>query len=833
MVVYILPHSHTDIGYTEIQTAIEAKQIRNLEQGIEAARRTAGYAKGAPFVWNVEVLWAADLYLRRLPEAKRAELFDAIKKGQIGLNGMYLNELTGLCRPEELLRLFRYSRELGGKTGTKIRSAMISDVPGYTWGTVTAMAQAGIRYFSVAPNYFDRIGDILAQWENKPFWWVGPDGTSKVLVWIPLKGYAMSHIVKHLSPKVVGDYFKELEKKQYPYDIAYMRWAGHGDNATPDPSISEFVKEWNSKHAYPKFIISTTDEAFAAFEKKYGDRLPEVRGEWSPYWEDGSGSSAAETALNRASSERIAQAETVWALRNHGDYPASAFEDAWNLVLLYSEHTWGAHCSVWGPERKETREQWAIKQGYALKADRQSRELLEKALGAPRAAGHTHFYAHNTASWPRADLVVLSKEQSAGGDQVCEGKGPSVPSQRLTSGELVFMASMPPLSTRCFRVGSGAVPAPETPATAQGETLDNGLVRVRIDPKTGAIVELTTKGIDGNLVDTASGHAVNDYIYFIGADPSKAQRNGEVKVSVKEKGPLVASLLIESDAPGCNKLTREVRLIAELDRVELINTVDKKRIGPANAPKHYYKKPGGKESLNFAFPFAVKDGVMRLEGPLSVFDPCKDLLPSACKNWFTVNRWADVSNAERGVTWVTLDAPLVQVGGLTANLLESQSNPSVWRKSVEPTQKLFSWAMNNHWGTNYRAYQEGVVVFRYALRPHGAFDASEAARFATGLAQPLLVGPAVANAPIETPRLRVEPADVLVTHLKPSDDGKAWIVRLYGASGEARKAKLTWGTPAPKSVSFSDLSEKPGAAVTGEIEVRGFGLVTLRAERNN
>ena len=97
---------------------------------------------------------------------------------------------------------------------------MISDVPGYTWGTVTAMAQAGIRYFSVAPNYFDRIGDILVQWENKPFWWIGPDGHSKVLVWIPFWGYAMSHRYGAMSPQLVEDFCEGLEKRSYAYDIA-------------------------------------------------------------------------------------------------------------------------------------------------------------------------------------------------------------------------------------------------------------------------------------------------------------------------------------------------------------------------------------------------------------------------------------------------------------------------------------------------------------------------------------------------------------------------------------------------------------------------------------
>lgn len=46
LTVYITPHSHTDIGYTEIQTAIEKKQVQNLIDGMAAAKRTASYPPG-------------------------------------------------------------------------------------------------------------------------------------------------------------------------------------------------------------------------------------------------------------------------------------------------------------------------------------------------------------------------------------------------------------------------------------------------------------------------------------------------------------------------------------------------------------------------------------------------------------------------------------------------------------------------------------------------------------------------------------------------------------------------------------------------------------------
>lgn len=826
LTVYILPHSHTDIGYTEIQTDIEEKQVNNLLAGIAAARRTADYPEGARFVWNIEVLWAADLYLRRLDEARRQEFFEALKRGQIALCGMYLNELTGLCRPEELVQLFKYATTLRQRTGATVDAAMISDVPGYTWGTVTAMAAAGIKYFSVAPNYFDRIGNILVEWENKPFWWVGPSGGERVLVWIPLKGYAMSHIVGRLSPQWVEDYTSQLGDRNYPYDIAHIRWSGHGDNAIPDPVICDFVKEWQAKYAWPRFVISSASEAFGAFDRQYGASLPEARGDWTPYWEDGAGSSALETAMNRGSSDRVTQAAALYALQRPGAYPLEDFESAWRSVLLYSEHTWGAWCSISEPNRRETLEQWAIKHSYAAEADARSRDLLQRALALPAGDEVTHAIdLHNTTSWPRTGLVMLPKDFTPAGDRVADADGQPVPSQRLTSGDLVMLAQdVGPFSARRYTVAPGAAHTGSR-VSVQGNSLENEHLKVVLDPKTGGVAELRAAGIDGNLADTASGQALNDYLYFTGDDASQARGSGPVTIKIKERGPLVASLLVESEAPGCFRLLREVRLVAGQDHVELLNLVDKQRL----VAKGYHAKEG-KESLNFAFPFNVPEGQVRLEVPFGVIRPDADQIASACKNWFTVNRWADVSNDRFGVTWITLDAPLVQVGGLTANLLNSQSNPDAWLKRIGPTRRLYSWAMNNHWGTNYRAYQEGPVLFRFLLRPHAGYDPAAASRLAIAASQPLLPVRARGAKPSATPRLSVESPALLVTGLKPGDDGRSLILRLWNATSQTVKSRLTWADPAPSGVWWSDTGEGRGPAVDGPVEVPGQGLVTLRVE---
>ncbi|GGG69320.1 glycoside hydrolase family 38 C-terminal domain-containing protein [Edaphobacter dinghuensis] len=835
VLVYVLPHSHHDLGYTDLQANVEEKQMQNITLGMELAKKTAGYPEGSRFVWNLEVLWGADLFMRRRPQAERDAFVEAVKKGWVAINGMYANELTGLCRPEELMQLFRYGTELGKTCGVRVDSAMISDVPGYTWGTVTAMSQAGIRYFSAAPNFFDRIGSLMAEWQDKPFWAVSPSGKEKVLVWIPWTGYAMSHVMK-LSPEWVGKYQDRLDTAGFKYDISYIRWSGHGDNAVPDPELSEFIKGWNEEYEWPRFHISSTSEAFSAFEKRHGSEVPEMHGDLTPYWEDGAGSSALETKMNRVAADRLTQAEVLGAMFSPAALSTAKVNEAWRNILLYSEHTWGAWCSVSDSESDFTKKQWDVKRQFAVDAESMSKALLDEVLKSAGAGSDaTAIDVHNSTSWPRSELVVLSAAMSAAGDHVKTERGVSVPSQRLSSGELAFVArDVPAFGSTRFHLSRGKALAPAKHVTFKDGVLENGMVHVKIDAATGDLVEMSLHGKAENLVDRSQGQAVNEYLFLEGSDVSKVQQSGTATIHVEEAGPLVVSVRVESAAPGCNSLVRRVRLIAGEDHVELTNVVDKKR-APLNphpgkgGPGDDFAQREAKESVQFAFPFVVRDGAMRMDIPLGMMRPEIDQLPGACKNWLPVGRWIDVSNAEHGVTWVTLDAPLVEVGEISANMLGSQRDPKLWRHHIASTQKFYSWAMNNHWGTNYRAYQEGVVEFRYALRPHAGYDAAAASRFAIGLSQPLVTTVARAGE-VKPALLRVEPQDVLALALKTSNDGGATVIRLFGASGEERRAKLTWTAPVAPQLWISDLNEQRVNRVEHEVTIAGWDLVTLRAD---
>jgi alpha-mannosidase len=310
---------------------------------------------------------------------------------------------------------------------------------------------------------------------------------------------------------------------------------------------------------------------------------------------------------------------------------------------------------------------------------------------------------HNSTSWSRTEVVILSKEMSASGDHVKDGRGLSVPSQRLSTGALALLAhEVPAFGSARFHISAAKPHIPPKHVSIKDGVLENGIICARIDSNSGNIVELELHGKPGNLVNVSGGEAVNEYLFLEGKNVSKLQRRGRAQISVEEAGPLVASLRIESSAPGCYSLVRRVRLTAGADWLETMNVVNKKR-----APLNPYPGTGGpgdefaqheaKESMEFAFPFAVSDGKMRMDIPLAVMRPETDQLPGSCKNWLPVGRWIDVANADQGVTWVSLDAPLVEVGGITATMLGSRKDPTVWRHHIEPTQKFYSWVMNNHW----------------------------------------------------------------------------------------------------------------------------------------
>ncbi len=74
------------------------------------------------------------------------------------------------------------------------------------------MAHAGISIL-YGPNLLRPHRAILREWENKPFYWVGPDGKTEVLVWISVLGLRDVAPLGRVSVKLVEDFCAGLEQR--------------------------------------------------------------------------------------------------------------------------------------------------------------------------------------------------------------------------------------------------------------------------------------------------------------------------------------------------------------------------------------------------------------------------------------------------------------------------------------------------------------------------------------------------------------------------------------------------------------------------------------------
>lgn len=808
--IYLLSYSHNDIGYTDLQPNIERKQWNNLDQAMKLIRDTRNNPEGARYKWNLETIWALETYLKQASPAQREEFFADVREGSIGLNALFANMLTGLANSVEMSHYFDLARMLRSEYHIPLTTAATSDVPGFSWGIVSALAQSGIKYFATAPNSGDRIGYTLEAWGDKPFYWESQSGQERVLTWMAGASYASFHqgTLSQLGDEKIMKLVRKLDESHYPYDILQLPYT-IGDNGGPDPALPDAVKSWNERYVTPHLILATQEEMFEAFEKRYGSTLPVKKGDFTPYWEDGAFSSAAESVMNRSAADRLIQGETLWSMLSPESYPVKDYVSAWRNVSFYDEHTWGAHNSIEEPDLPFVKQQWDFKRQFAVDADRQSRELMNRALNRAGLPTAKAVDIYNTNSWPRTDIVFLTPAQSQAGDRVADLNGQPVPSQRLSTGELAVLAeNLQPFSALRLLVQKGESFS-EGDLRVQQNTLENDFIALSMNPQTGAIDSIKPKNAKIDLVDHAPGGGLNRYLYVRGTDPAKAEPLSNVRIRVKESGKLLSSLLVEGDAPGANRYATEIRMIQALNRVDIITLIDKQSVRE-------------KEGVHIAFPFAIPDGQLRYDVANAIVRPEIDQLTGSCKNFFSVQSWVDISNSQYGVTWATANAPLIEIGSITAE--------QPWMKSISPSTHIYSYVMNNYWHTNYKADQEGPVTFAYSIAPHGMFNAADAAKFGTERRQPLLVAAADPAAKPLAPLFRVSSSEILVSALKPVTGGHAWLAYLYNPSAAPHEAAFRHSANVELSVRTSNAAGDSGPQVRA-LPMPAFGSAYVLIEQ--
>jgi alpha-mannosidase len=331
--------------------------------------------------------------------------------------------------------------------------------------------------------------------------------------------------------------------------------------------------------------------------------------------------------------------------------------------------------------------------------------------GKARLGGPTDVEVWNTGDAPRSDVVVLDAA-----DAVTDARGKPVPGQRLRDGRFAFLAvNVPARGSRRYRLsatgGDARVAGPPAPRpSAIPMSIETSRFRVTVDPTRGVIASLVDKATGRELARGGAEGGLDRYVYVPGRDPQGAVFAGRGTVRIGERGPLVQSLVWRANAPGTDGIESEVILYEGLDRVEIVNRIQKKLVYDP-------------EAVLYRFAFAARGPEVRISVPGGWYRPEVEQLPGASRNYFSDRKWIEVrDSAGAPVTLVTLDVPMLQLGTIATDAIVTG-----WKTHTAPSATVFSYAMDNYWGTNYRAAQEGRVELRYVILP-AAGEAAEAPR---------------------------------------------------------------------------------------------------------
>lgn len=454
--VHLVHHSHLDIGYTDPQGRVLGEHVSFLDSCLDLTRATRGRPEPAQFRWAVESLWSFEQWASARTGARVEEFVQRVRDGHIELTAMPYNLHTDTCSTDELHDLLRLAREVSRRYGIEIPSAMQTDVPGAVAGLPDALADAGVKYLSVAHNWAGRSVPQLNGGQHLPrlFRWRSAAGNT-VLVWMtdsphglaymegPVLGFSTSYeMVDDLLPAYLTSLATQpypfppgmfgwhgppvTDREPYPWDVLHLRVQGHfGDNAPPRVIHSDIVQRWNETWTYPKLRLSTNTDFFDEAEARVGPEIPTFTGDWGDWWVEGVGSGARPQAMTRRAQALITDAQTLSnlgrTLAGQGvEDEAEQSRQVYSSISLFNEHTWGAS-NPWTDGDEGTNsgdQQWHWKYNRALSAHDDAEVFLDHAsaqLGAllgEVAGADVTFYAVNTTGFVRSGKVSLFVRES-------------------------------------------------------------------------------------------------------------------------------------------------------------------------------------------------------------------------------------------------------------------------------------------------------------------------------------------------------------------------------------------------------------------------------------
>ena len=767
--VYVIHHSHTDIGYTDLQERVIAIQV-NYIKTVLAMMRNPEYAD---FRWNCETLYCVEEFWRSASQEDRADFARFVKEGKIGISANYLN-FTDLVDTEV------YSKRLAEwKQRLPIRTAMAADINGVSMGYRDAMLENGVEFFFT--NVHCHHGMYPLYQNQTAFFWENAAG-KRLLVWNGehynlgnVLGIQPNPAVNWMLRNRLGDdadassapaeqlhnnlynYLDECEREGYPYDFLVTAVSGvFSDNAPPSAEIIETIRAYNAKYGDEVRVeMVSLQELYAAIAPKLTD-APVYRGDWTDWWANGVGSTPYAVKHYKDADHRYQLSKRLDAeVDTH--YPALV-ETVQDNLMLYAEHTWGHSSTITNPYDTMVLNLDMRKNSYASKAHEaaslmlcsiaeQKGDLLRyyNTTGAIRAIGVSHtkqpqliefyietialdaieirdmagnMYACQVSPHPRGKKISFIDTLAYGEEKEYTYTAVRKPAEKLNSRKCYMGAEEVRDIVNDYDPITYRLPYEvDTPFFHIGYHPGDGITSF-IDKRTGTEMAGTAIPFFTPIYQRTPLHTEVAFASYeerralgrnIRGKHAETHIGKLMEIICLERGPVFTQLRLKYELAGTLKADVLLKLYESIPRIDF--TLELGKTVSCEVESIFL-------SLDLNRP--ASETVLR-KGGREAFRPGVDQLPGSCMEFYMSDDGAARVDAQGSILIAARDVPLVYMGSMQHHPIQLCNG-----KTENNERPLYSWVMNNNWETNFKMDLSGFCQYDYSLWLSDATEPDEA-----------------------------------------------------------------------------------------------------------
>ena len=750
--LYLIPHAHTDLGYTHDPVIAWELHDHFLDRAINLCEATAGAAEHERFYWTVEVFCTLEHWWQRRDNRQRDRLLALIRSGQIDLGRRYTNG-TALNVPLNIAWEADRASAFCAEHGLHCPSVFQNDVNGMSIHYARELTRRGVDGFAMGLNT-----TMGASPQPRPgaFWW--NLGETRLLVW---NGWIYNRIgrwvhLNELSTKlqaVWGDLCGRLPEG-YPFPFVMMSGT-IGDNVGPFLHLPGQVAKFNAQKCGLEIRLATVTQFLKAVRQTEG--LPEFSGDWNDCWTFGAASMPQEVAMLRKAQRRLEVIQETVRTAGVQDAEINSLVDQAHFeASIAAEHTYCSHISEGeATHGDDGKRQWVESQICFHKAFSFSALALRKTL-VDIAERHpveqpSVLFVNPTAQeipmrvlWNRQHAIQLAAPGVLEHLAQLDREPTRIwlwPNPELGIPNTV----LPPHSVQVMPLQElSPIHKTEEDVTHTPAEIASGALSVAVNAE-GALAKIALGNAAENWVDDAntwaSGVPVEEHPqpslkYKSEAekrDPSNAEWNPDLWFDRKPVGKTTrvtrkaCQYWQELSVTLENSPVREVNYRIDAHLPEILQVELLVRLDDISTIRAFYFP------LNFNLP-GTSD--IRFH-----YDSCGDWtcavdgqLPGSGTSFYESYRGVAAEREGRCVYVIAPDAPVWQFGGFTYGHPHAKIDRS---KAM-----IVSWLYNNYWYTNFPSVTPGLFRLRYLLAfEKAAFDPHRAQELYNQFSTPFLSHP--------------------------------------------------------------------------------------------